>query len=567
MVYGHFPYEGQAFKWNYIYRNNDGLYVQLGNAIVTGGEYPWNVSYNNGVVVTKEAAARLISTLSGSASEGSSIYAARADHIHIFPTASEVGAYSINNPSGFITGIENLVYTTGDQNISGVKNFIQRPTVNGTGILLEGEVQNNTIISGVLYSAQVNIKNNHTGTLYKGQPVYINGATGGNILVGLASNTGEATSSKTLGLIYQDSLAVNAFGTVITDGLLPHFDVGSAAAGDPIWLGPTGNLIYGLANKPVAPNHLVYLGVVTRTNNNGEVFVKVQNGYELDELHDVNVKNSPTGQFLFKNANSQWVGKNLDSSDANALGLTSSSYIIAKPGDDLAAKYTAAKALTPNGSAKSATNRASLIIFPGNYTLSAELAIDEEFVDLIGLGAQTQKPAVLIGGNTLNVYADDVHVSGISVGSQPFKIGSDISKPSQVFENCSGGDNSFGYSHSNDVFAGGTFVNCIAGRGSFGFSANYYGRATGRFTNCIGGPNCFGGEWGEASGTFVNCIGDGGSFGSYPQEGSTIGTVSGTLTNCRLIYGTFQVLSAPATGKATMINCIDGNGDIIEGEA
>ena len=319
LVYGHFPYDGQAFKWNYIYRNNDGLYVQLGNAIVTGGEYPWNVSYNNGVVVTKEAAARLISTLSGSASEGSSIYAARADHIHIFPTASEVGAYSINNPSGFITGIENLVYTTGDQNISGVKNFIQRPTVNGTGILLEGEVQNNTIISGVLYSAQINVKNNHTGTLYKGQPVYINGAAGGNILVGLASNTGEASSSKTLGLIYQNSLAVNAFGTVITDGLLSNFNVGSAAAGDPIWLGPAGNLIYGLTNKPVAPNHLVYLGVVTRTNNNGEVFVKVQNGYELDELHDVAVKNSPTGQFLFKNIQNQWSGKYLQISDVSGL--------------------------------------------------------------------------------------------------------------------------------------------------------------------------------------------------------------------------------------------------------
>ena len=227
--------------------------------------------------------------------------------------------YTNNNPSGFITGVENLIYTTGDQNISGVKNFIQRPTVNGTGILLEGEVQNNTIISGVLYSAQVNVKNNHTGTLYKGQPVYINGAAGGNILVGLASNTGEASSSKTLGLIYQNSLAVNAFGTVITDGLLSNFNVGSAAAGDPIWLGPTGNLIYGLANKPVAPNHLVYLGVVTRTNNSGEVFVKVQNGYELDELHDVSVKNSPTGQFLFKNIESQWSGKYLQISDVSGL--------------------------------------------------------------------------------------------------------------------------------------------------------------------------------------------------------------------------------------------------------
>lgn len=48
--------------------------------------------------------------------------------------------YPTNNPSGFITGISNLVYTTGNQTISGVKNFTERPTLNGTGFLLIGEV-------------------------------------------------------------------------------------------------------------------------------------------------------------------------------------------------------------------------------------------------------------------------------------------------------------------------------------------------------------------------------------------------------------------------------------------
>jgi len=32
-----------------------------------------------------------------------------------------------------------IVYTTGDQNVSGIKNFYSRPTVNGTGVLLSGE--------------------------------------------------------------------------------------------------------------------------------------------------------------------------------------------------------------------------------------------------------------------------------------------------------------------------------------------------------------------------------------------------------------------------------------------
>ncbi|NBP58898.1 hypothetical protein EBU71_20605, partial [bacterium] len=52
-------------------------------------------------------------------------------------------------------------------------------------------------------------------------------------------------------------------------------------------------MIFGLANKPYAPNHLVYLGVVERQQaNNGKIYIKVQNGFELQELHNVNIDHS-----------------------------------------------------------------------------------------------------------------------------------------------------------------------------------------------------------------------------------------------------------------------------------
>jgi hypothetical protein len=63
---------------------------------------------------------------------------------------------------------------------------------------------------------------------------------------------------------------------------------------------------------------MVYLGVVTRAQNNGEVFVKVQNGYELDELHDLNVTGAVSGQFLFKN-NNVWEGNFLGISSVSGL--------------------------------------------------------------------------------------------------------------------------------------------------------------------------------------------------------------------------------------------------------
>lgn len=204
----------------------------------------------------------------------------------------------------------NLVYTTGDQIISGLKNFDARPTVNTIPVLLSGENANGLTVF---------VKNDEPATLLKGQPVYIYGANGNNILVRKASNTGEAYSSKTLGLLAQD-LNSNAQGFVITEGALEGLDTNAGNAGDPIWLGPTGNLIFGLTNKPYAPNHLVYLGVIERKqSNNGKIFVKVQNGFELDELHNVNINhyNPLTGNQVLKyNVNSGlWFNETLSSND------------------------------------------------------------------------------------------------------------------------------------------------------------------------------------------------------------------------------------------------------------
>lgn len=132
----------------------------------------------------------------------------------------------------------------------------------------------------------------------KGQAVYVSSSDGTNMIVSKASNAAEQTSSKTLGLVAQD-LALNGQGFVVTEGLLAGLDTSTAQAGDPVWLGTNGNLIFGLVNKPVAPAHLVFIGIVTRVqSNNGEIFVKVQNGFELDELHDLSVKNASDGDMI-----------------------------------------------------------------------------------------------------------------------------------------------------------------------------------------------------------------------------------------------------------------------------
>ena len=154
-------------------------------------------------------------------------------------------------------------------------------------------------------------------TLVKGQAVYVSSANGTNIIVSKASNTTEATSSKTMGLIAQN-LSTNNNGFVITEGLLSGLNTSTATIGDPVWLGVDGALIYGLASKPYAPAHLVFIGIVTRVSSTvGEIFVKVQNGFELKEIHDVDlITTAPTdGQVLTYEASSGlWKNKTITSS-------------------------------------------------------------------------------------------------------------------------------------------------------------------------------------------------------------------------------------------------------------
>ncbi len=221
---------------------------------------------------------------------------------------------------------------------------------------------------------------------------------------------------------------------------------------------------------------------------------------------------------------------------------TTDQSITAQPGDDLASAYTAAKALTPGGSALSASNRATLIIMPGQYELSSELAIDAEFVDVVAAG---EGSCVRVTGNALNVSADDVVIRGIDVGSQELKITGD--KPLQVWEFCTGGDGSFG----GDGTASGTFTNCTGGSASFGGYGTASGTASGTFTNCTGGNLAFGGYGGTASGTFTNCTGGDGSFGGD-------GTASGTFTNCTGGDGSFGGDFGTASG--TFTNCTGGDG-------
>lgn len=154
------------------------------------------------------------------------------------------------------------------------------------------------------------VTNDEAVTINKGQPVYMYAAQGDRVSVKLAYNTGDATSAKTLG-ICAENIAAGQAGLVLCQGVQDGLDLSAYSPGDTLYLGATAGTL--TATKPYAPNHLVYIGVVERANaGNGRLYVRIQNGYELDELHNVSAQSPSNGQTIIYNATtSLWEKANL----------------------------------------------------------------------------------------------------------------------------------------------------------------------------------------------------------------------------------------------------------------
>jgi hypothetical protein len=164
--------------------------------------------------------------------------------------------------------------------------------------------------NGKLTASDLEIYVKAATTIPKGAVVYISGASGNNKIISLAQANTEALSSKTIGVAIQ-ALATNGFGYVITEGDITDLGISLGSGhgvveGDPIWLSPTvaGGMVFKVANKPSAPNHMVFVGYVTKLNGNtlDSIYVKVQNGFELEELHNVAISSPTTGQVIAYNA-------------------------------------------------------------------------------------------------------------------------------------------------------------------------------------------------------------------------------------------------------------------------
>jgi hypothetical protein len=173
--------------------------------------------------------------------------------------------------------------------------------INGAGNLVT--------FPGVINEAQnliTEVYNKTGATLTKGTVVYINGGQGNLPSVTKALATGDSTSAQTYGIVRND-ITNNNNGYVVVAGRISDLDTQAYTEGTQLYLSPTTAGTW-TSTKPYAPNHLVYVGIVVRAHpTQGIVEIKIQNGYEMDELHNVSAQSPDNNDILqYKTATSLW---------------------------------------------------------------------------------------------------------------------------------------------------------------------------------------------------------------------------------------------------------------------
>jgi hypothetical protein len=164
------------------------------------------------------------------------------------------------------------------------------------------------------------VYNDSGSPLTKGQVVYISGAQGNRVAVKLARANSELTSRGTIGLV-AEAIGTGAEGFIIVSGALYKLNTLGLTPGAPVFLSASTAGLY-TTTAPTPPDNLVILGWIERVHATvGSIYIKVDNGYEIDELHNVLISGAASGNTLIYDAVAK-VWKNANLTDGNGISIT-----------------------------------------------------------------------------------------------------------------------------------------------------------------------------------------------------------------------------------------------------
>ena len=329
--------------------------VAIGNHNLTADDGSFNSAMQPSLFGVENAAATIYSTLEYNGlnvvdSTTGDAMQVNASEI-VFPdatTQSTAAVPQVNSDWNSTSGVSEILnkptipaaQVNSDWNaVSGVAQILNKPTIPAAQIQSDWTQTNNAALDyiknkptlpatvgdmlksvydtdndGVVDFAEAlktEVRNSTGATLRKGYIIYLSGSTGNLPNAILAQANNDANSAQTFGVVYED-IANNSNGYVITLGQINTLDTRTTAAhpftadtlvdGDVLYLSPT-TAGWVTRIKPQAPQHIVYVGMVVRTSpTNGTIQYRIQNGYELAEIHDVRIISPATNDTLFYSA-------------------------------------------------------------------------------------------------------------------------------------------------------------------------------------------------------------------------------------------------------------------------
>jgi hypothetical protein len=249
--------------------------------------------------------------------------------------------------TGAITTPTNIDFATGATVTSAVGRLYYNDAEGG----LEYGMKGGNVTLQIGQEMVQRVTNNTGSALSDGQVAYVTGAAGNRMTVALAKADAEITSAATIGLV-TEPIANSQSGFMTTEGLVHGLDTSAFAEGAALYLSPTtaGALT---ATKPSAPNHMVVIGFCVRSHaTQGIIYVKVNNGYELDELHNVLITSPAAGDVLsYDSAIGVWKNTHQVAPKIDTVTASTSSATVSFDGKDLVrvALNTSVTSLTVSG--------------------------------------------------------------------------------------------------------------------------------------------------------------------------------------------------------------------------
>lgn len=159
--------------------------------------------------------------------------------------------------------------------------------------------------------------------------VKVIGAQGQRLQVDFALANSDVNSATTIGIV-TENIDNNQEGFITSSGVVRGINTTGSLQGetwtdgDVLYLSPT--VEGALTNiNPLTPYHLIVVGFVEYAHAvNGKIYVKVDNGYEIEELHDVLITSVADNELLqYNSAGGYWENQTL-----SEAGIATSDEII-----------------------------------------------------------------------------------------------------------------------------------------------------------------------------------------------------------------------------------------------